>query len=93
MTLPISPPFAPMEALPARDIPGGSEWQYEPKWDGFRCLIFNEGKTIELQSKKGESLNRYFPELVASVQELAADKFVALEFSAGVRTRPRRRAQ
>ncbi len=76
MTLPISPPFAPMEALPARDIPSGSNWQYEPKWDGFRCLIFKEGKNIELQSKKGESLNRYFPELVTAVQELSADKFV-----------------
>jgi ATP-dependent DNA ligase len=76
MTLPISPPFAPMEALPVRDIPSGSEWQYEPKWDGFRCLIFKEEKSIELQSKKGESLNRYFPELVAAVQELAAERFV-----------------
>lgn len=76
MTLPISPPFAPMEALPVRDIPSGSNWQYEPKWDGFRCLIFKEGKNIELQSKKGESLNRYFPELVTAVQELSADKFV-----------------
>ena len=76
MTLPISPPFAPMEALPVRDIPRGSNWQYEPKWDGFRCLIFKEGKNIELQSKKGESLNRYFPDLLAAVQDLAADKFV-----------------
>jgi ATP-dependent DNA ligase len=76
MTLPISPPFAPMEALPVRDIPSGTYWQYQPKWDGFRCLIFKEGKNIELQSKKGESLNRYFPDLVTAVQQLAADKFV-----------------
>ena len=61
MTLPINPPFAPVEALPVLTIPGGGDWQYEPKWDGFRCLVFKDGKHVELQSKKGESFNRYSP--------------------------------
>jgi ATP-dependent DNA ligase len=76
MTLPISPPFAPMEALPVLEIPSGGQWQYEPKWDGFRCLVFKDGKHVELQSKKGESLNRYFPELLAAAQEVEANKYV-----------------
>jgi len=57
-----------MEALPVDTIPSGSEWQYEPKWDGFSCLVFKDGKHVELQSKKDESLSRYFPELVSAVQ-------------------------
>ena len=65
-----------MEALPARELPIGSEWQYEPKWDGFRCLAFRGGKRIELMSKAGKSLTRYFPELVRALSELDANKFV-----------------
>ena len=76
MTLPISPPFAPMEALPVLDIPGGGQWQCEPKWDGFRCLVFKDGKHGELQSKKGESLNRYFSELLSALQVLEANRYV-----------------
>jgi ATP-dependent DNA ligase len=76
MTLPISPPFAPMEALPVLDIPGGDQWQYEPKWDGFRCLVFKDRTQVELQSKKGESLNRYFPELLSALHEVEAHRFV-----------------
>ena len=77
MSLPLRRPYHPMEALSATEIPEGSEWQYEPKWDGFRCLAFKDGdKKIELQSKGEKSLTRYFPELVASLQSLKAEKFV-----------------
>ena len=53
MTLPLRPPFEPIEALSVDRIPVGTEWQYEPKWDGFRTLVFRDGKDIALQSKSG----------------------------------------
>src|SRR5689334_12182927 len=76
MSLPLHPPFAPMDALLVDSIPEGDEWQYEPKWDGFRCLVFRDAKKIELQSKSGQSLTRYFPELVENFSKLKADRFV-----------------
>jgi ATP-dependent DNA ligase len=76
MTLPIRSPFSPMEALSVDDIPVGPQWQYEPKWDGFRCLAFRDGERLELQSKSGRPLTRYFPELVGALGRLKADKFV-----------------
>ncbi len=63
-----SPRLPPMEALSVDEIPAGPEWQYEPKWDGFRCLVFRDGDTVELQSKSGKPLTRYFPELVEAVR-------------------------
>ena len=74
--LPIAPPFAPMEALSVEEIPEGEHWVYEPKWDGFRCLAFREGDAIELQSKAGQPLARYFPELVELLAALGAKRFV-----------------
>jgi ATP-dependent DNA ligase len=65
-----------MEALSVDAIPVGPEWQYEPKWDGFRTLAFRDGNKVELQSKSGRSMTRYFPEAVAALRELAAKKFV-----------------
>lgn len=76
MTLPLRQPFAPMEALSVDEIPTGRQWRYEPKWDGFRCLVFRDGGKIELQSKSGRSMTRYFPELVAAVGTLEPDHFV-----------------
>ncbi|HET7847618.1 MAG TPA: ATP-dependent DNA ligase [Pseudolabrys sp.] len=76
MTLPLRPPFAPMEARSVAKIPAGSAWQYEPKWDGFRCLAFRDGDKIELQSKSGQSLTRYFPEIVACLSALKAGRCV-----------------
>jgi ATP-dependent DNA ligase len=76
MALPITPPFAPMEALSVDSIPEGPNWQYEPKWDGFRCLIFRDGNDIELLSKAGQPLARYFPEIVEAARTLKAKKFV-----------------
>ena len=74
--LPITRPFFPMEAKSVEEIPTGSNWQYEPKWDGFRCVAFREGRSVELQSKSAQSLTRYFPELVAALGKLKPDKFV-----------------
>jgi len=74
--LPLQPPFFPMEARSVGAIPTGAEWHYEPKWDGFRCIAFREGPTVELQSKAGQTLTRYFPELVAALVKLKARKFV-----------------
>jgi ATP-dependent DNA ligase len=69
-------PYKPMEALSVDEIPEGKNWQYEPKWDGFRCLVFRDGKKIELQSKSGQSLTRYFPELIEAIAALKASRFV-----------------
>ncbi|HKR60585.1 MAG TPA: ATP-dependent DNA ligase, partial [Pyrinomonadaceae bacterium] len=76
MSLPIKPPFPPMEALLVKDLPRGATWQYEPKWDGFRCLAFRDGDHIELQSKSGQPLARYFPEIVEALLQLKARSFV-----------------
>ncbi len=65
-----------MEALSVSKVPTGPEWQYEPKWDGFRCLAFRDGLEVELQSKSSQSLTRYFPELVSALLELKAKRFV-----------------
>jgi ATP-dependent DNA ligase len=65
-----------MEALSVEEIPRGRDWQYEPKWDGFRCLVFRDGPSVELQSKSGQPLTRYFPELVEAFRALRADAFV-----------------
>lgn len=65
-----------MEALSVTAIPSGKNWQYEPKWDGFRCLIFRNGDKVDLQSKSGRPLTRYFPELVDAVRTVKARRFV-----------------
>ena len=57
-------PPAPMEALLAAELPDGEGWQYEPKWDGFRCLARRDGDEVTLTSKSGKPLARYFPEVV-----------------------------
>lgn len=68
--------YAPMEALLQDKLPSGDKWQYEPKWDGFRCIAFRDGGEIELRSKSGQSLSRYFPEVVDSLSKLKSNKFV-----------------
>jgi ATP-dependent DNA ligase len=65
-----------MEALSVDAIPTGPEWQYEPKWDGFRCLAFRDDGDVRLQSKAGKPLNRYFPEMVEALGALGATTFV-----------------
>lgn len=70
------PPLPPMEAKLVRELPEGEGWQYEPKWDGFRCLVFREGQEVELQSKAGRPLGRYFPEVAAMVRSLPRGPFL-----------------
>ena len=76
MTLPIRPPYLPMEAKTVAEIPEGDGWQYEPKWDGFRCVAFRDAKTVQLQSKSGQPLERYFPEVVDALLALKPNRFV-----------------
>ena len=72
----LEPPIPPMEARPAKEIPTGDGWQYEPKWDGFRCLTFRDRDKIYLQSKTGQPLARYFPDVVANVAKLSPQQFI-----------------
>jgi len=76
VTLPLAKTYAPMEALPASELPSGPGWQYEPKWDGFRCIAFRDGTKIDLESKSGKPLTRYFPELAEALAKVKAKKFV-----------------
>src|SRR6188508_493379 len=72
----LHPPLPPMEAQSVDEIPRGAEWQYEPKWDGFRCLAFRDGEEVQLQSKTGQPMARFFPELVFALLALNAERFV-----------------
>ena len=76
MSLPLPIDYAPMEADTAREIPEGPEWEYEPKWDGFRCLAFRHGSELHIMSKSGQPLARYFPEIAAALLDLNARTFV-----------------
>jgi ATP-dependent DNA ligase len=76
MALPIRDKLPPMEARTVDALPDGPGWQYEPKWDGFRCLVYRDGQRIGLRSKSGTLLNRYFPDLLAAIAALAAKRFV-----------------
>ena len=76
MTLPIALDFEPMELVQVETIPSGAQWQYEPKWDGFRCMAFRDGDAVHLQSKAGQPLARYFPEIVAAVRALKVQQCV-----------------
>ena len=67
MHLPVSPPLAPMLSSAADALPGGDGWQFEPKWDGFRTLVFRDEDELVLQSRDEKPMNRYFPELVGSL--------------------------
>ncbi len=73
--LPVHPPFPPMEARQAARLPPAGDWLYEPKWDGFRCLAFRKGGTVALQSKSGQPLDRYFPEMVEAFASLPVKTF------------------
>jgi ATP-dependent DNA ligase len=75
-SLPVQPGTPPMEAKRVDALPEDNGWQFEPKWDGFRCLAYRAGAEVELQSKSGKSLARYFPEVVAALQVLPLDRFV-----------------
>lgn len=74
--LPLAPGTPPMEAKLTETLPTDPGWQFEPKWDGFRCLAYRAGPDVELQSKSGKSLARYFPEVVAALRNLPVARFV-----------------
>jgi ATP-dependent DNA ligase len=68
--------IAPMEARSQPELPQGEGWWFEPKWDGFRCLVMRQGGDVVLQAKSGKPLGRYFPEVVEAVAALKADDFI-----------------
>ena len=72
----VKPGLPPMEAKLADALPDGPGWRFEPKWDGFRCLVFRDGDEVALQSKSGKPLGRYFPEVVEIIRGLKAERFV-----------------
>lgn len=76
MTLPLAPPYPPMEAKRVDKIPDGDHWLFEPKWDGFRAIVFRDGDEVSIQSKAGQPLARYFPEIVEAVLTLKQKEFV-----------------
>src|ERR687893_205679 len=93
MNLPVNPPVLPMLAKRVGELPGGGTWIFEPKWDGFRALVFRDGDEILIQSRDEKSLNRYFPELLEPLRsqlparcvldgEIVVAKNGALDFDA-----------
>ena len=76
MNLPVPYPIEPMEAEPVEELPSGPGWQYEPKWDGFRAIVFRDGDELAIQSRNGKPLGRYFPELVRALLAPRPRKFV-----------------
>ncbi len=66
----------PMEARSVNAIPVGEQWQYEPKWDGFRCLLAHDGKSVTMTSKSGQDLTRYFPEVAQAAAQLPERRFI-----------------
>jgi ATP-dependent DNA ligase len=76
MALPLKPPIQPQLARSAKDLPEGDDWRYEPKWDGFRTIVFRDGDEIHLQSRNGKPMNRYFPEVLEQIATLDADRVV-----------------
>src|SRR5689334_13112958 len=76
MSLPLKPPIKPQLAKSAKELPTGESWRYEPKWDGFRTIVFRDGDEIYLQSRNGKPMNRYFPEVVEQLCELPNERIV-----------------
>jgi ATP-dependent DNA ligase len=76
VSLPLSPPIQPQLAKSARELPAGDDWCYEPKWDGFRTIVFRDGDEVHLQSRNGKPMNRYFPDVVEQALALPAQRYV-----------------
>ena len=76
MSLPLRPPIQPMLARAAKTIPDTADLLFEPKWDGFRCLVFRDGADVVLQSRTGRPLTRYFPELVKAAQDALPERVI-----------------
>src|SRR5919112_588471 len=83
MALPLSPPLLPQLARPAKKLPTGTGWVYEPKWDGFRALAFVDGADVSLQARSGKPLRRYFPELTFPEGRYVLDGEIVLFDAAG----------
>src|SRR5207248_21777 len=73
---PLNPPIKPQLARPAKDLPEDDGWRFEPKWDGFRTIVFRDGDDVHLQSRNGRPMNRYFPEVIPDVLSLPGDRLV-----------------
>jgi ATP-dependent DNA ligase len=76
MNLPFDPPIAPMLSAAADELPSGDGWQFEPKWDGFRTLVFRDGDEILLQSRDEKPMNRYFPEIIEPLRAALPERCV-----------------
>jgi ATP-dependent DNA ligase len=76
MHLPIDPPLEPMLAKPSDSLPDGDGWLYEPKWDGFRAIVFRDGDEVLIQSRDLKPLDRYFPELAAPLRASLPERCV-----------------
>src|SRR5436305_4153771 len=76
LSLPIKPPLKPQLANAAKELPDGNGWRYEPKWDGFRTIVFRDGDEVHLQSRNGKPMNRYFPEVIPQVLALSSERIV-----------------
>src|SRR5271170_6506497 len=76
MQLPVNPPVLPMLAKRVGELPRDGTWIFEPKWDGFRALIFRDGDEILIQSRDTKPLNRYFPELIVPLREQLPERCV-----------------
>jgi ATP-dependent DNA ligase len=76
VNLPLSPPVPPQLARSAKDLPSGEGWRFEPKWDGFRTIVFRDGEEVHLQSRNGRPMDRYFPEVIPQVRSLAGERLV-----------------
>jgi ATP-dependent DNA ligase len=76
VALPLKPPVKPQLARSAKDLPAGDDWRYEPKWDGFRTIVFRDGDDVHLQSRNGRPMNRYFPEIPGEIRTLTRDRLV-----------------
>jgi ATP-dependent DNA ligase len=74
--LPVMPPVAPMLAKAVKEIPAGPGYLYEPKWDGFRCIVFRDGEEVELGSRNERPMTRYFPEVVEAVRAQLPERCV-----------------
>jgi ATP-dependent DNA ligase len=76
MNLPVNPPILPMLAKRVDELPAGGSWIFEPKWDGFRTLVFRDGEEILIQSRDEKTLNRYFPELLEPLRKELPERCV-----------------
>ena len=76
MALPLEPPVKPQLAKSTKELPEGEGWRYEPKWDGFRAIVFRDGDDVHVQSRNGRPMNRYFPEIVEQALNLPDERYV-----------------